>query len=637
MILHEPSYVAYVPAIVFAGGTVRPRRDPPRGRLRPRPGGGRGGDHAADEGAVPRLSVQPDRRRPAATTSRTSSRAIAERHDLLVYSDEIYDRLAYGVVPPPGVQRAAGDARPDDPDGRLLEGLRDDRLAGRLPGGAGGDPRGDRQGPPVRDHVGPDDGPGRGARGARRRRGRRRADASPSTTGGGASSSTASTRSACGRSSRAARSTPSREVTTATGLVVGGVRRGAARARSASRSIPGSAFGPSAARATSGPATRRRTSSSRRPSAGSGGSWTATGPALAEARVIEPPTGAASPAPPPAMAPGSVASSAAVPSAARGRPRRSSSPTSRAAPGSGRSSRWRWPRRSPSTTPCCGRSSRAAAASCSRRPATACSPCSTIRRPRSAAALDGQRALRDADWGETGALRVRMAIHSGTAEVRDGDYFGQALNRAARILAIGHGGQILCSAMSAVLVGDGLPAGVELRDLGSHRLRDLDRPEQVFQVVGRRPATRLPAAPLAQHPADEPARPADLVRRAGARARRARGPGRAPPARDAHRDRRHGQDAADARGGRPARRPVRRRRLARGAGAARRPGPGRLGGRPRARRAGAPGPARARRRSQAFLAEKELLLLLDNAEHLVDARRRDRRTAPRRRAAASGS
>src|SRR4051794_6122529 len=100
-----------------------------------------------------------------------------------------------------------------------------------------------------------------------------------------------------------------------------------------------------------------------------------------------------------------------------------------------------------------------------------------------AAALDGQRALRDAAWGDTGALRVRMAIHSGTAEIRDGDYFGQALNRSARILAIGHGGQVLLSAMTAVLVGDRLGDAVVLRDLGTHRLRDLDRPEQVFQVA----------------------------------------------------------------------------------------------------------------------------------------------------------
>jgi predicted ATPase/class 3 adenylate cyclase len=99
------------------------------------------------------------------------------------------------------------------------------------------------------------------------------------------------------------------------------------------------------------------------------------------------------------------------------------------------------------------------------------------------AALTAQRALRGEPWGDTGPLRVRMALHSGQAEARDGDYFGPALNRVARILAIAHGGQIVCSAVAAVLAGDRLPRSIELIDLGSHRLRDIDRPEQVFQVV----------------------------------------------------------------------------------------------------------------------------------------------------------
>lgn len=99
------------------------------------------------------------------------------------------------------------------------------------------------------------------------------------------------------------------------------------------------------------------------------------------------------------------------------------------------------------------------------------------------AALVAQRALRDASWGATGPLRVRMALHAGNAESRDGDYFGPSLNRVARILAIGHGGQILCSAVAAALSRDDLPGSVDLVDLGSHRLRDLDRPEQVFQVI----------------------------------------------------------------------------------------------------------------------------------------------------------
>jgi predicted ATPase/class 3 adenylate cyclase len=99
------------------------------------------------------------------------------------------------------------------------------------------------------------------------------------------------------------------------------------------------------------------------------------------------------------------------------------------------------------------------------------------------AAIAGQRALRDAIWETTGVLRVRMALHAGTAESRDGDYFGPALNRVSRILAIGHGGQILCSAVVAVLAQDRLPARAELVDLGSHRLRDLDRSEEIFQVL----------------------------------------------------------------------------------------------------------------------------------------------------------
>ena len=99
------------------------------------------------------------------------------------------------------------------------------------------------------------------------------------------------------------------------------------------------------------------------------------------------------------------------------------------------------------------------------------------------AALAAQRTLRGATWGEIGELRVRMALHVGPAETRDGDYFGPALNRVARILAIGHGGQVICSAVAAVLARDGLPASVDLMDLGSHRLRDMDRPEQVYQVV----------------------------------------------------------------------------------------------------------------------------------------------------------
>ncbi len=98
-----------------------------------------------------------------------------------------------------------------------------------------------------------------------------------------------------------------------------------------------------------------------------------------------------------------------------------------------------------------------------------------------AAALASQRLLEVEAWPTVSSIRVRMGLHTGEAELRDGDYFGSAVNRAARLMAIGHGGQVLVSSVTAELVGD----GVVLVDLGEHRLRDLDRPMHVFQVVSR--------------------------------------------------------------------------------------------------------------------------------------------------------
>jgi class 3 adenylate cyclase/DNA-binding CsgD family transcriptional regulator len=106
-----------------------------------------------------------------------------------------------------------------------------------------------------------------------------------------------------------------------------------------------------------------------------------------------------------------------------------------------------------------------------------------------AAALTAQRALQAEPWGETGALQVRMALHTGAADERDGDYFGPPLNRVARLLATGHGGQVLLSHATAQLVRDRLPAHVTLRVLGEYRLKDLTHTEQVFQLV----AADLPA------------------------------------------------------------------------------------------------------------------------------------------------
>ncbi len=99
------------------------------------------------------------------------------------------------------------------------------------------------------------------------------------------------------------------------------------------------------------------------------------------------------------------------------------------------------------------------------------------------AALAAQRMLRDATWGETGAIRVRMALYTGTVEVRAGEYLGLTLSRVARLLSAGHGGQVLISDSTRVLVQNGLPENVTLHDLGEHRLKDLQRPEHIYQLV----------------------------------------------------------------------------------------------------------------------------------------------------------
>ena len=98
------------------------------------------------------------------------------------------------------------------------------------------------------------------------------------------------------------------------------------------------------------------------------------------------------------------------------------------------------------------------------------------------AALRAQRALDAEPWPEEAVLRVRMALHTGECEERDGDYFGPPLNRVARLEAVTHGGQVVLARATTDLVRDHLPAGVGLRDLGTHRLKDLGRPEDVFQL-----------------------------------------------------------------------------------------------------------------------------------------------------------
>ncbi len=124
-----------------------------------------------------------------------------------------------------------------------------------------------------------------------------------------------------------------------------------------------------------------------------------------------------------------------------------------------------------------------------------------------AACLAAQSALQVPETGVSGpkptpfnsqlpvTLRVRMGLHTGAAELRDGDYFGGSLNRAARIMSAAHGEQVLISAATAQLVGAHLPEGITLREMGEHRLKGLPNPERLLQVVA--PDLRADFPPLA--------------------------------------------------------------------------------------------------------------------------------------------
>ena len=100
-----------------------------------------------------------------------------------------------------------------------------------------------------------------------------------------------------------------------------------------------------------------------------------------------------------------------------------------------------------------------------------------------AAAADAQRALAAGDWRAVGGLAVRMALHSGTADEREDDYFGPAVNRVARLLAVAHGGQVVVSGSTAPLLHGVMPEQTELLDLGEHRLKDLVEREHVWQLT----------------------------------------------------------------------------------------------------------------------------------------------------------
>jgi predicted ATPase/class 3 adenylate cyclase len=122
-----------------------------------------------------------------------------------------------------------------------------------------------------------------------------------------------------------------------------------------------------------------------------------------------------------------------------------------------------------------------------------------------AAAIDAQHALAAEDWSAIGGLRVRMAVHSGPVTERDGDYFGSTVNRVARLLSAGHGGQILISADAAGTLQPHALDGVDLRDLGRHRLKDFPELESIYQLVAANlPEVFPPLRTVAERPGNLP-------------------------------------------------------------------------------------------------------------------------------------
>ncbi|HEV2235809.1 MAG TPA: adenylate/guanylate cyclase domain-containing protein, partial [Ktedonobacterales bacterium] len=131
-----------------------------------------------------------------------------------------------------------------------------------------------------------------------------------------------------------------------------------------------------------------------------------------------------------------------------------------------------------------------------------------------AAAAQATQALAAHAWPEGGELRVRIGLHTGTPTLASDRYVGLDVHRAARIAAAGHGGQVLLSQTTADLALPALPAGAVLRDVGTHRLKDLQQAERLYQLVlPGLPAAFLPLKTLENHPNNLPVEPTPLLGR----------------------------------------------------------------------------------------------------------------------------
>jgi predicted ATPase/class 3 adenylate cyclase len=130
------------------------------------------------------------------------------------------------------------------------------------------------------------------------------------------------------------------------------------------------------------------------------------------------------------------------------------------------------------------------------------------------AAVDIQRALAVHPWPDGAAIRVRIGLHTGEPQRFAGGYVGLDVHHAARIMSAGHGGQILLSQATGALVEHNLPDGVQLQDLGEHRLKDLQRPTHLFQLaIAGLPNTFPPLRTLDSHPTNLPIEPTPFIGR----------------------------------------------------------------------------------------------------------------------------
>jgi predicted ATPase/class 3 adenylate cyclase len=133
-----------------------------------------------------------------------------------------------------------------------------------------------------------------------------------------------------------------------------------------------------------------------------------------------------------------------------------------------------------------------------------------------AAAAQAERALYSESTlsGSATAMGLRIALHTGVAELRDGSYVGPLLNRVARVLATAHAGQVLLTQATASLLRDYLPLGTALHDLGVHRLKDLIRPERIYQLdYADVPFVYPPLRTLDNRPNNLPLQPTPLIGR----------------------------------------------------------------------------------------------------------------------------